>query len=81
MSWFTILYVEHVCSCYAYFSNIFLDIDECKNTSICHENATCHNTPGSYTCTCKAGMSGDGRDNCVGKFCSEFLLDKGKCSK
>ena len=33
-----------------------LDIDECKNTSACHESALCSNALGSYTCFCKEGF-------------------------
>ncbi|MGH0119291.1 UNVERIFIED_CONTAM: hypothetical protein FKN15_026971 [Acipenser sinensis] len=40
------------------------DNDECKN-SPCTQNATCTNTEGSYTCTCKAGYSGDGKTSCT----------------
>ena len=42
------------------------DIDECSSENECHVNATCTNTMGSYICTCKKGMEGDGR-NCSGK--------------
>jgi hypothetical protein len=49
------------------FSNVFLDINECGDPAVCHENATCDNTPGSHTCTCEPGLSGDGKDTCVGK--------------
>ena len=29
---------------------------------MCHDNATCTNTDGSYKCQCKNGYSGDGMD-------------------
>ncbi|XP_044181356.1 uncharacterized PE-PGRS family protein PE_PGRS3-like isoform X2 [Acropora millepora] len=38
------------------------DVDECTASSpMCHENAFCNNTLGSYNCTCKPGYSGDGK--------------------
>jgi cysteine-rich repeat protein len=37
------------------------DIDECgAMTDNCDANATCSNTPGSFSCTCNAGYTGDG---------------------
>jgi len=37
------------------------DIDECAtNNGGCSADADCSNTPGSYTCTCKPGYTGDG---------------------
>eukprot|EP00058_Branchiostoma_floridae_P002560 XP_002588048.1 hypothetical protein BRAFLDRAFT_83028 [Branchiostoma floridae] len=37
------------------------DEDECTlQTNNCDEHATCTNTPGSYTCACLEGFSGDG---------------------
>ena len=45
---------------------IFTDINECSvNRSGCDVNADCHNKPGSYSCTCKTGYSGNG-SNCIG---------------
>jgi len=47
------------------------DVDEClEGTDDCDVNATCANTPGSFTCTCNVGYSGDGAtcteiDECV----------------
>uniref|UniRef100_A0A8C9G8E6 Nidogen 1 n=1 Tax=Pavo cristatus TaxID=9049 RepID=A0A8C9G8E6_PAVCR len=37
----------------------FTDIDECQQGH-CHPDAFCYNTPGSFSCQCKAGYRGDG---------------------
>ncbi|XP_065942257.1 uncharacterized protein [Magallana gigas] len=38
------------------------DIDECKEeTADCALNATCSDTDGGYTCTCRSGFEGDGK--------------------
>ena len=49
------------------YCNFISDIDEC-NTDFksCHQKALCHNTQGSFTCSCKPGYNGDGY-NCTGK--------------
>ena len=41
------------------------DIDECVQQSPCDQNATCTNTPGSFTCVCNEGYTGDGT-TCTG---------------
>ena len=42
------------------------DVDECQDQMhICHLNAQCNNTVGSFNCTCLQGYSGDGVD-CYG---------------
>uniref|UniRef100_A0A0G4ICC5 EGF-like domain-containing protein n=1 Tax=Chromera velia CCMP2878 TaxID=1169474 RepID=A0A0G4ICC5_9ALVE len=41
-------------------------IDLCNDgTSNCHGNATCMNSAGSFTCTCKGGFFGDGISSCA----------------
>ena len=54
-------------TCYKYlcFFFIFLDIMNCDNDDGCHENATCTDDNGSYTCMCQDGFTGDGF-NCTG---------------
>ena len=54
----------------------FSDLNECStNVRYCDVNALCNNTLGSYTCTCKAGYSGDGR-TCTGRqLCYYFALN------
>ncbi|XP_068736629.1 uncharacterized protein [Montipora capricornis] len=43
------------------------DVNECTASSpVCHVNATCNNTLGSYRCTSKPGYAGDG------KTCKDF---------
>eukprot|EP00494_Astrolonche_serrata_P034043 UN34312 len=46
------------------------DVDDCETGEHnCHSDATCTNTPpGSHTCECKNGYSGDG-ETCIGNDC------------
>ena len=47
----------------------FSDINECSvGTHVCHKNANCSNTRGSFFCTCLTGYAGDGVQ-CVGRSC------------
>ena len=44
------------------------DMDECSaSIPACDVNATCQNTIGSYICTCKTGLTGDGKSTCSGE--------------
>ena len=53
-----------------YSLNLVLDIGECSsNSHSCDVNAVCNNTRGSFTCACKLGYSGDGK-NCTAKLLS-----------
>ena len=49
----------------------YIDIDECmESTGTCDRNADCKNTPGSFSCSCHSGYTGDGI------FCAGNLLIK-----
>ncbi|XP_037366282.1 nidogen-1 [Talpa occidentalis] len=53
---------SYTCSCLPGFSGdgrACRDVDECQS-SRCHPDAVCYNTPGSFTCQCKPGYQGDG---------------------
>ena len=64
------LVIRVIHTLYFKFYSIFLivsDIDECaEEQENCHDNATCTNTPGSFSCDCRPGYEGDGIDNCTG---------------
>ncbi|KAK3198552.1 hypothetical protein Dsin_021967 [Dipteronia sinensis] len=45
-----------------YISNDCKDIDECKLGNVtCHDQASCVNTEGNFTCECLKGYKGDGK--------------------
>ena len=49
-----------------FIDNSYLDFNECEDsTDNCDSNATCTNTPGSFTCSCNEGYCGNGR-TCYG---------------
>ncbi len=46
---------------------LYLDVDECSlSKDICHLNAECNNTIGSFECQCLSGYIGNG-SNCTGE--------------
>ena len=47
---------------------VLIDVDECvDNPTVCHINAVCLNSEGSYICSCKPEFQGDGKNNCKGE--------------
>jgi hypothetical protein len=58
-------------------SPFHLDIDECSRSEsvICHENAECVNTEGTFMCVCNLGFAGDGIKNCTGKVLQILFLN------
>ena len=55
-------FFEYLCEFY-----LFLDVNECLGDNDCHTFADCTNTNGSYTCKCKQGYQGNGRECTKGK--------------
>ena len=57
------------------------DIQECTiNSTICGDNAECHEMPGSYQCVCNAGYMMDSNNSCKG-LCLDGLIASGKTNK
>ena len=56
-----------------FFYSDFVDVDECIiNNGGCNADAICHNTEGSFTCTCKPGYSWNG-SSCVGRLICQTM--------
>ena len=59
------------------------DVDECElGTHTCHEDATCTNTDGSFTCECNSPFTGDGFDciACPSQECWNYNATTYECS-
>ncbi|CAI5445531.1 unnamed protein product [Caenorhabditis angaria] len=53
------------------------DIDECAaNSTLCHKDAFCTNTPGRFYCQCKDGFTGDGQTDCSQSFLFQYDTHK-----
>ena len=56
-----------------FFYSDFVDVDECSiNNGGCNADAICHNTEGSFTCSCEPGYSWDG-SSCVGRLICQTM--------
>ena len=64
-------YVIFIDIYFMYLTAVYLlqDVNECEDPggNDCHQNASCTDTIGSYTCTCMMGYSGNGT-YCEGKY-------------
>ena len=76
---------SHACSCLPGYmlgeDGLCEDVDECSVLdNVCHQDADCINSPGSYTCTCKEGFIGDGSSCLEEKTCEELACsDNAEC--
>ena len=48
---------------------MLIDEDECCTGTFCHEQSTCANSFGNFTCTCNNGYSGNGT------FCEGIVMN------
>ncbi len=59
--------------------SLYADIIECNIPNGCSRNANCHNTRGSYYCTCRSGYRGSGwrcSGQCHSRYKELTLFDK-----
>lgn len=49
-------------------------MNECQTGSdSCHAQGQCVNVPGSYSCKCLPGYTGDGKSNCEGTYFQNLI--------
>ena len=63
---FLLLLFQRFCSKKLEYITLVIDVDECTTLKPCHARATCTNTPGSFSCACNTGFSGNGFTVCDG---------------
>ena len=51
--------IAHTCNKHALIPSNYIDINECSSNP-CGTNAMCTDVPGSFSCACNSGFSGDG---------------------
>ena len=54
------------------------DVDECQDATRCKNGGTCLNTPGSYSCVCAPGFTGNTCSNDINE-CASHPCFEGEC--
>ena len=55
----------------------YTDVNECQTGShSCHAQGQCVNVPGSYSCKCLPGYTGDGKSKCEGTYFQNLISMK-----
>ena len=55
----------------------YTDVNECQTGSYsCHAQGQCVNVPGSYSCKCLPGYTGDGKSRCEGTYFQNLISIK-----
>ena len=55
----------------------YADVNECQTGSYsCHAQGQCVNVPGSYSCKCLPGYTGDGKSKCEGTYFQNLVSIK-----
>ena len=55
----------------------YTDVNECQTGSnSCHSQSQCVNVPGSYSCKCLPGYTGEGKSKCEGTYFQNLVSIK-----